>query len=162
MPTTQTAPAVVHSTAVHERTLKASPARVWAAFADPAQLRRWYAVNRPGGADEFVSDCRPGGLERLVYRLGDDTPFPGVAIVNEGQYLDVEEGKRILSASVMSIGGRHMSATLLTVGILEAEGGGTHLVLTHQDAFLPYSDGPQMREHGWRVLLDKMESTLEG
>ena len=33
-------------------------------------------------------------------------------------------------------------------------------VCTHQGAFFENSDGPQMREHGWRALLDKLGQAL--
>jgi uncharacterized protein YndB with AHSA1/START domain len=152
---------VVHSTFVLERRLKAPAARVWAAFADPALMRRWYADNRPDPAEEFILECRVGGRDRLVYRLGPQTPFPGVPIANEGVYLDVVEGERFVLASAMSLGDRRISAILMTVELAGTEEGGTLLTLTHQGAFFPGADGPQMREQGWRTLLDRMEATLE-
>jgi hypothetical protein len=38
---------------------------------------------------------------------------------------------------------------------------GTNLVLTFQSAFLEGADGPEMREAGWRRLLEKLAGELE-
>jgi hypothetical protein len=37
---------------------------------------------------------------------------------------------------------------------------GTDLICTHQGAFFEGADGPQMREAGWRSLLDKLSKSL--
>ena len=37
---------------------------------------------------------------------------------------------------------------------------GTDLIVTHQGAFFEGSDGAQMREQGWRKLLDKLTKEL--
>jgi hypothetical protein len=34
-------------------------------------------------------------------------------------------------------------------------------VFTHQAAFFEGADGPQMREHGWRYLLDAVSGALD-
>ena len=39
--------------------------------------------------------------------------------------------------------------------------GGTKLVFTHQAAFFEGADGPQMREMGWRYLLEALAPALE-
>lgn len=152
---------IVHSTFVLERRLKAAVPRVWASFADPDKLRRWYADFRPQPVEAFGSECHVGGREWLRYQLGDDLPFPGTVIENQGTFLDVVDNERIISSSTMSLGGRTMSASLLTLEFSAAEEGGTDLRLTHQGAFFPISDGPAMREQGWQKLLDRMQSSLE-
>jgi len=37
---------------------------------------------------------------------------------------------------------------------------GTDLILTFQSAFLEGADGPEMRQAGWRGLLDKLAAEL--
>jgi len=37
---------------------------------------------------------------------------------------------------------------------------GTDLIFTEQAAFFEGADGPQIREEGWRKLLDNLEKTF--
>jgi len=53
----------------------------------------------------------------------------------------------------MIIGGKCISASLVTAEFLPSKTG-TDLILTHQGAFFEGADGPEMRESGWRKLLD--------
>ena len=151
-------PTTIHNTFVIERRYPVAPRRVFAAFADPAQKRRWYGAERDA-VEAFDMDFRPGGREQMRYRLGADTPFPGVAMVNEGAYADIEPDRRIVFTQTMSLGARRISAALITAEILPDEGGAL-LILTHQAAFFEGADGPARREAGWRGLLDKLAQAL--
>lgn len=95
----------------------------------------------------------------MQYRFKGGTPFPGVALNSDGSYQDIVANQRIVTASTMSIGGRRISSALVTIELLEADDG-TDLICTHQAAFYEGSDGPQMREAGWRKLLGQLESEL--
>ncbi len=55
----------VHSTFVLERTYEAAPARVWQAWADPAEKRRWFGPPGPAKAEHEL-EFRVGGLERMT------------------------------------------------------------------------------------------------
>jgi uncharacterized protein YndB with AHSA1/START domain len=146
---------VVHNTFVIERTYPKSPERVFAAFADPAKKRRWFADGPNQPAEDFAMDFRVGGTERTQSRLGPSTPFPGVALINEGSYQDIVPNRRIVTSSTMTLGERRISASLVTVELLPRDES-TELILTHQAAFFEGADGPQMREAGWRQLLDRL------
>jgi hypothetical protein len=37
---------------------------------------------------------------------------------------------------------------------------GTDLICTHQGAFFEGADGPQIRESGWRTLLERLATEL--
>jgi hypothetical protein len=39
---------------------------------------------------------------------------------------------------------------------------GTRLVFTDQGAYFAGADGPQMREDGWRHLLERLASSMAG
>lgn len=150
---------VLHNTFVIERNYPQSPEKVFQAFTDPAKKRRWFAEGHSHDVEEFTMDFRVGGSERSAYRFREGTPFPGVSIVSEGIYLDIVSGQRIVQAAHMSIGGKPISATMVTIE-LRPRGTGTDLVCTHQGAFFEGSDGPQMREQGWRKLLDRLAANL--
>ena len=59
----------------------------------------------------------------------------------------------------MTIGDKCISASLVTVEFVASEAG-TGLILTHQGAFFEGADGPEMREAGWRKLIDRLTREL--
>jgi uncharacterized protein YndB with AHSA1/START domain len=153
---------VVHSTFTIERTYAASPARVFAAFADPAKKRRWFADAPKGNIDEFSADFRVGGYERSRFRFESivpGAPPPGTKMGNDTLYLDVVPDRRIVFAYTMLVGDRRMSVSLATVE-LSPSGDGTRLVFTEQAAFFEPADGPKLREGGWRGLLESLAEEL--
>ena len=157
---TKTEPTVIHNTFVIERSFPKPPERVFAAFADPAKKRRWFGEGHSHDVEEFTMDFRVGGNERFQYRFKEGTPFPGVALTSDGYYLDVVLNQRIVEAASMAIAGRRISTSLVTIELLPTDEG-TDLICTHQGAFFEGADGPQMREAGWRKLLDHLETELQ-
>jgi uncharacterized protein YndB with AHSA1/START domain len=152
---------VVHSTFVIERNYPQSPERVFAAFADPAKKRRWFAEGGGSTVDEFQMDFRVGGSEQMRYTLGPGTPVAGMKLNNEGTFQEIVPNKRVVIAQTMDLGDKRISAALVTVELLP-NGTGTDLLCTHQGAFFEGSDGPKMREGGWRTLFDRLEKELAG
>jgi uncharacterized protein YndB with AHSA1/START domain len=150
---------VIHSTFVIERSFPKPPGAVFAAFADATKKRRWFAEGENTEVEEFAVDFRVGGAERTRYRFKPGTPFPGVILVNEAIHQDIVPDRRIVTASTMSFAGKRISASLVTVEFLPTETG-TDLICTHQGAFFEGSDGPQMREAGWRKLFDQLATEL--
>jgi uncharacterized protein YndB with AHSA1/START domain len=150
---------VVHSTFVIERSYPKPPEVVFTAFADARKKRRWFAESETHDVEEFTMDFRVGGAERLRYRFKEGTPFPGVAISNDGSYQDIVPDQRIVSASTMSMGDKRISTSLVTVEFLQTDEG-TDLICTHQGAFFEGSDGPQIREMGWRYTLEQLAKDL--
>ncbi len=57
-------------------------------------------------------DFRVGGLERARYRFKEGTPFPGIALTNEGIYQDIVPNQRVVTASRMMLGDRRISASI--------------------------------------------------
>ena len=150
---------VIHNTFTIERSYPAAPERVFAAFADPARKRLWYAAGDNYDVEEFTLDFNQGGAERFRYRFKEGSPFPGVALSSDGRIQDIVPGRRIVTASTMSLGERHISASLVTIELFP-EAGGTKLICVHQGVFFEGADGPQMREAGWRTLFDKLGAAL--
>ena len=152
-------PAVVHNTFVIERSFPKSPERVFAAFTDPSKKRRWFAEGGDHKIDEFTSEFRVGGTEKLRYRLGDSTPFPGVELINEARFQDIVPNARIVTAATMDLGGKRISASLATFEFVKTEKG-TDMIFTHQGTFFEGSGGPELREIGWKKLFDNLATEV--
>ena len=150
---------VVHNTFVIERSYPKPPEAVFAAFADPGKKRRWFAERGSTDVESFEMDFRVGGIERTQYRFKEGTPFPGVELTNVGSYHDIVENQRIVTASTMALGGRRISTSLVTFELVPTASG-TNLICTHQGAFFEGADGPEMRQDGWRKLLDILATAL--
>lgn len=152
-------PRAVHSTFVIEKSYPKPRERVFAAFADPTKKRRWFAEGGHSDLEHFELDFRIGGFERARSRFKAGTPVAGAVMETEGIHLEIVPDRRIVIASGMTVGNRRISAALVTVELLRAENG-TDLVLTHQAAFFEGADGPEMREQGWRAILDRLGKEL--
>ncbi len=152
---------VTHSTFVIERTYPTTPEKVFAAFADPAKKRRWYANSESGDAEVFEMNFEVGGKERTVRRLPAGTPFPGAALTNHTNYQDIVPNHRVVIAYTMTLGEHRISASLATFELVAAEKG-TDLIFTEQSVFFEGADGPQRREQGWRQLLERLHKEIEG
>jgi uncharacterized protein YndB with AHSA1/START domain len=149
----------VHNTFVIERNYPVTPERVFAAFADPAKKRRWFADSAAHQVEKFEMDFRVGGAERSRYSYQEGSPIPGGIITSDGWYLDIVPNGRIVLAHTMAFGDQPFSASMVTFEFVPAEHG-TDLKLTHQVAFFEGADGPQMREAGWRSLLERLATEL--
>jgi uncharacterized protein YndB with AHSA1/START domain len=146
---------VTHGTFVIERNYPATPERIFAAFSDPAKKQRWFVDDEASNAEDFGMDFRVGGIERKRF-----SNKYGV-FTNDTVYLDIIANRRIVFAYTMSMGDRRFSSSQATVELVAAEKG-TNLVFTDQGAYFEGSDGPKMRQDGWRVLLESLAKELAG
>ena len=144
---------VTHATFTIERSYPTTPERVFAAFADPEKKRRWYAEADGKKPEIFEMNFQVGGTDRTLTRLGPNTPFPGVPLVNQSTYQDIQTNTRIVFAYTMTLGDFRMSASLATVEFIATDKG-TDLIFTDQGAFFEGADGPKMRQDGWNRLLN--------
>lgn len=145
---------VVHASFTLERSYAASPARVFAAFSDPKQKRRWFAEGEGWEVEQFDADFRVGGHERSRFRFQGGPP-----ITNDSVYQVIQPNERIILAYAMTIDGAPISGSLLTMEFV-LEGTGTRFVFTEQGAYLDGKDAPVQREEGSRELLESLAKML--
>ncbi|GAA1313206.1 activator of HSP90 ATPase [Planotetraspora silvatica] len=141
---------VTHTTFTLERVYKASPARVFAAWADPEAKARWFA----GPAAEHELDFRIGGREVTRGHAAD-----GSALTFESVYHDIIPDQRIVAASVLKSGDT-MATVSVTAVELTPDGEGTRLLLTEQGTFLDGHEQPSWRQQGTLDQLTALEAEL--
>ena len=151
-----------HASFVIERRYQAAPPRVFAAWADPAAKRAWFAEGEGWDIRSFELDFREGGRETSRFRVaGANNPFPPETMFgNETVFNEIIPNERIIFTYAMDRDGVRFSVSLASVE-LSPDGEGTRLLFTEHAAFFEGGDGPAMREAGWRELLQKLDEFLE-
>jgi len=147
-------PSVTHATFVIERTYPVSPARVFAAFADPAIKARWFGADTVSTV-EYTLDFRVGGRE-----ISRGTQSDGHTYAYDALLQDIVPNARIVSTYEMHLDDARISVSVATVE-LKPEDAATRLVFTEQGAYLDGLDTPQQREHGTRELLEALGAELQ-
>src|ERR671912_149170 len=145
---------VVPATFVVERTYDASPARVFAAWADPAVKICWFA-----GPDDWDTggnelDFRVGGRERIR-----GVQPGGPVHIYEAIYREILPDQRIILAYDMYLDETRISVSLATVELKPAAAA-TRLTYTEQGAYLDGHAVPDLREQGMGSLLDALGAEL--
>ena len=143
---------VTHASFTLERAYPAPPARVFAAWADPAVKSRWFAG---GTGDGHQLDFRVGGRE-----VNSGGPDGGPVMTFETFYREIVPRERIVYTSTMSSGDEVITISLTTVEFKPADDG-TRLVLTEQGAFLDGREEPAWRENGTADQLKALADVLE-
>ena len=144
---------VTHATFTLERSYPVPPARVFAAWADPAAKARWFTPG-PGSGHEL--DFRVGGRE-----VATGGPEGGPLMRFETLYRDIVPEQRIVYTSTLSTETDLMTVSLTTVEFTPGEDGGTRLVLTEQGAYLDGQEQPAWREQGTASQLDALAAELK-
>jgi uncharacterized protein YndB with AHSA1/START domain len=147
---------VVHGTFTIRRELPQAPARVFAAWAEPAAKAKWFS----GPSGQWTPlvremDFRVGGRERAQGRWKS-----GVLTDFRAHYHDIVPERRIVYSYDMFVDEKKLSVSLATI-TFEAAGKGTLLVVTEQGAFLDGYDDAGSRERGTGGLMDALEKSLQ-
>jgi len=145
---------VTHATFVIERSYDAAPARVFAAWSDPAAKRKWFAGSADWIDSGYSLDFRIGGREHST-----GGPQGGTVHRYDATYLDIVPNERIIFAYDMHLNDARISVSLATVELKPA-GKRTHLTFTEQGAFLDGYDDGGSRERGTTQLLDALGRAL--
>lgn len=137
-----------------DRVLDAAPARVFAAFADPALKAQWFGVSEDWELTEVSLDFRVGGEE-----VNHGRHTSGMFSQMWAQYQDIVPDERIVWTYRMALDGTPISVSLASVE-LAAQDGGTRLVFTEQDAFFDAFEDNGGREQGTDEILDVLAAFL--
>lgn len=136
------------------RDLPASPARAFAAWAEPEAKRSWFACHDDWPSVEYELDFRVGGRERSVVAVPS-----GARHVFAALYLDIVPEQRLIYAYDMRIDERRISASLATV-TFAANRRGTRMRFVEQAVFLDGYQGDPDRRLGTEQGLDSLERWL--
>lgn len=145
---------VTHNTFAIERSYRATPAQVFAAFADAEAKARW--TNSPddepaGDTDGYLEfDFRVGGRERFGFNESD-----GRRMAYDALYYDIVPEQRIVYSYEMYADEERISVSVATIEFVK-DASGTALTWTEQGAFLDGLDQPALREGGTAWMLDNM------
>lgn len=146
-----------HGSFTIDRTYRAPPDRVFAAWADIETKARWFIG--PDGKWKLRRrelDFRVGGEEVLEGEFQGG----GTTTLFVARYHVIEPGHRLVYAYDMHHGTAHLSVSLATVELLKAAGGGTKMVFTEQAAFLDGKDGTESRRVGTAAHFDRLGEAL--
>ncbi|SEH13306.1 Uncharacterized conserved protein YndB, AHSA1/START domain [Natronorubrum sediminis] len=136
--------AVSESRAEHltiSRTVDAPRERVWRAFTDPDEVRRWYGSDLMD-VEIHALEAEPGGSFSITMR--DDEGDYDI----EGEFLEVTERERLVHTWYV---GR------VTVEFDEV-GEGTEVVLTHEG--LPDRETTKQHAEGWTAAIETLAATV--
>ena len=135
-----------------KRFIKAPRDRVYAAWADPAQLKEWFGPESVQTHD-LVADVRVGGMYRW-----DITNAEGEKMTVRGEYRELQPGRKIVFTWQWDDDEVWENRTsIVTVELDDAEGG-TELRLTHVQ--LPSEQSRDRHIEGWESVLDRLEKLL--
>jgi uncharacterized protein YndB with AHSA1/START domain len=137
---------ITHATIVMERTYKASPTRVFAAWEDKEARERWQAPDETIRIQYEESNFRQGG--RDVARCIEQD---GATL----HYLDIRRGESIVFTEAVTQGNANVSAALICVELFPVSEG-TRQLVTMQIASFDDSGMEKGYEHGWGLALDNI------
>jgi uncharacterized protein YndB with AHSA1/START domain len=136
--------------------IKAPPARVFAAWTTPDQVRQWLGSKGNFSIASAKIDARPGG----EYCFTAVSP-QGEKVVH-GTYREVNPPKRLVftwSSNSSCSGAGGISETLVTVDFVEIDGG-TDVRITHE--LFTSAEARDQHNAGWTVCLDNLVQVLAG
>jgi uncharacterized protein YndB with AHSA1/START domain len=134
-----------------KRRIKASPAQVYAAWADPKKIVGWFGPTETAeGSVQAQMDVRVGGKYQISYR-GKDGEYHQVG----GVYREVVPSSRLVFTWAWHTTPERESLVTITVA---PDGAGTLFTLHHEQFFDQQArDG---HERGWTGTIEKLDRYL--
>lgn len=144
---------IAHGSFTLEREYPHPPARIFAAWADPEQKRKWFGAPEAGNP-EHVFEFKVGGRE---YSSG---AHNGQTYTFDVRYQDIVPDNRIVYTYEMTLNGQRISVSLATIELFPTANG-TRMKVVEDGAFLDGLDTVKQREDGTSFLLDQLGASLE-
>jgi uncharacterized protein YndB with AHSA1/START domain len=132
-----------------KRFINAPPDRVYAAWTDPAQLKRWFGPESVETHD-FVADVRVGGKYRW-----DLSNAEGEKMTARGEYRELQPGRKIVFTWQWDDDETWENHISIVTVELSGRDGGTELRLIHEQ--LPNEASRDGHTGGWNSALNKLE-----
>jgi uncharacterized protein YndB with AHSA1/START domain len=132
-----------------KRFINAPPDRVYAAWTDPAQLKRWFGPESVETHD-FIADVRVGGKYRW-----DLSNAEGEKMTARGEYRELQPGRKIVFTWQWDDDETWENHISIVTVELSARDGGTELRLIHEQ--LPNTASRDGHTGGWNSALNKLE-----
>ncbi len=129
------------------RVIKADPERVFRAWTEPKELKRWSCPEGDYTVADVKADLTVGGR----YRIQMKTP-EGDLVAAHGVYKEIERPRKLVYTWDWE--GESIGETLVTVEFNDL-GGSTEVVLTHER--FPNVEAKTGHEEGWTGCLNKLE-----
>jgi uncharacterized protein YndB with AHSA1/START domain len=148
---------LTHSTFTLEREYKASPAKIFAAFADPALKAKWF--DAPSGEWQPLGsslDFREGGREHHEGQFGEGGPISRF----DAFYHEVVDDLRLVYDYEMRVNGQRLSVSLASIELTPVAAG-TRLTLTEQGVYFDDLENPEQRKEGTIELLESLARAVE-
>lgn len=129
------------------RVIKADPERVFRAWTDPTDLKRWSCPEGDYSVADVKVDLAVGGKYRIQMKTPD-----GNSVAAHGVYKEIERPRKL----VYTWDWEHESIgeTRVTVEFNDL-GGSTEVVLTHER--FPNAEAKTGHEEGWTGCLNRLE-----
>jgi uncharacterized protein YndB with AHSA1/START domain len=147
---------ITHATFTIERTLKATPEKVFEAISKPDIKVRWFIGPNRQQSNDYTFDFRVGGREYTGGHVSEDGP----TYHYEAVYQDIVPNERVIYSYEMYLNDARISVSLASIE-LQAEGDKTHFLLTEQGMYLDGADDSEQRERGTRDLMDQLQQLVE-
>jgi uncharacterized protein YndB with AHSA1/START domain len=136
-----------------KRFINAPPARVYAAWTDPAHLKEWWG---PEGVQtrNFVADARVGGRYQwdLLNQEGEEMTV-------HGEYRELVPGRKIVFTWAWYDDETWEDRTSVVTIELSDRDGGTEVRLIHEQ--LPSEASRDRHNDGWNSVLDRLQNFFE-
>lgn len=144
-----------HQTLVLERHFAATPAEVFAAFADPVARAAWSAPTEDAVVEIDSCEFRDGGRETARCGPKGNLGY-NLAIV----YHEVVPDTRIVFSEELSEGDFRLTVALVSFEMAPAADGGTDVRVTDQVASHVGAEGIEGHAEGYRCALANLEAWL--